>query len=212
MGIQIVDVFKTYHMGAIEVTALSGVTVEIADGELVAIMEAYKEREPHTRAIDDAEHAADRITAETIRLLHKTLIPPLDSNHIHRLVTAMDDVCDLIQDVAESLTLFDIQRITPEISQLAQIAARCCERVKDVVGLLAIAEGSEAIFRTCEEIDQLESDADRVLRAAMSRLFRDEQDVREIIKLKAIYEMLEAITDRCEDVANIAEGIALENS
>ncbi len=71
---------------------------------------------------------------------------------------------------------------------------------------------SEAALKTCEEIDRLESDADRVMRAAMSKLFREEPDVREVIKLKAIYELLETITDKCEDVANQIEGIDLENS
>ena len=70
----------------------------------------------------------------------------------------------------------------------------------------------ESILKTCEEIDRLESDADRVLRAAVSRLFREEQDVREVIKMKAMYELLEEITDRCLDVANLAEGISLENT
>jgi uncharacterized protein Yka (UPF0111/DUF47 family) len=71
---------------------------------------------------------------------------------------------------------------------------------------------AEAALKTCEEIDQLESDADRVMRSAMSKLFREEPDVREVIKLKAIYELLETITDKCEDVANVIEGIILENS
>ena len=125
----------------------------------------------------------------------------------------MDDICDLIQDATESLTLFDVRRITPETVRLADIAVKCCERVKDVVRLLGEAKsGPEALIKTCEEIDRLESDADRVMRSAMSRLFREEQDVREIIKMRAIYELLESITDRCEDVANLAEGISLENS
>ena len=71
---------------------------------------------------------------------------------------------------------------------------------------------AEAALKTCEEIDRLESDADRVMRSAMSKLFREEPDVREVIKLKAIYELLETITDKCEDVANCIEGIVLENS
>ena len=71
---------------------------------------------------------------------------------------------------------------------------------------------AEAALKTCEEIDRLESDADRVMRSAMCKLFREEPDVRELIKLKAIYELLETITDRCEDVANVIEGIVLENS
>ena len=181
--------------------------------ELKMVMEHYEDREQHMRLVDDAEHAADRITAETIRLLHKTFITPLDRDHIHQLVNAMDDICDLIQDTTESLTLYDVRRITPETVRLAEIAVKCCERVKEVVGLLDNPKhGPEALLKTCEEIDRLESDADRVMRAAMSRLFREEQDVREIIKMRAIYELLESITDRCEDVANLAEGISLENS
>lgn len=182
--------------------------------ELAALMQApYEERERHARLIDEAEHAADRITAQAIRLLHTTFITPLDRDHIHQLVNAMDDICDLAQDSAESLSLYDVRAITPEAVRLADISVKCCERVKDVVELLGKETGNfEAIMKTCEEIDRLESDADRVMRSAVSRLFREEQDVREVIKMKAIYELLESITDRCLDVANLAEGISLENS
>lgn len=181
--------------------------------ELAGLMQDFENREQHARAIDEAEHAADRITAEAIRLLHKTFITPLDRDHIHQLVNAMDDICDLIQDTTETLTLYDIRRITPEAARLADIAVKCAERVQEVVKLLAKQDDSgDALTKTCEEIDRLESDADRVLRSAMSRLFREEQDVRELIKMKEIYELLEAVTDRCEDVANLAEGISLENA
>ena len=181
--------------------------------ELKLVMEHYEDREQHARLIDDAEHAADRITAETIRLLHKTFITPLDRDHIHGLVNAMDDICDLIQDTSESLALYDVRSITPETARLADIAVKCCERVQDVVRLVGTEKASfEAILKTCDEIDRLESDADRVMRSAVSRLFREEQDTREVIKMKAIYELLEAVTDRCLDVANLAEGISLENS
>jgi len=181
--------------------------------ELATLMHNYEDREQHARVIDDAEHAADRITAETIRLLHKTFITPLDRDQIHQLVNAMDDICDLIQDTTETLTLYDIRAITPETQRLSDIGVKCCERVKDVVELLGKQDGNfEALLKTCEEIDRLESDADRVMRSAMSKLFREEQDVREIIKMKEIYQLLEAVTDRCLDVANLAEGISLENN
>jgi predicted phosphate transport protein (TIGR00153 family) len=181
--------------------------------ELKAVMDNFDAREEHARLVDEAEHAADRITADTIRLLHKTFITPLDRDHIHQLINALDDICDLIQDATETLTLYDIRRITPETARLADISLKCCERVKDVVHQLGVEDHKfETIVKIAEEIDRLESDADRVLRAAVSRLFREEQDVREIIKLKAIYELLEAITDRCLDVANLAEGISLENT
>jgi len=181
--------------------------------ELKALMEDYNEREQHARMIDDAEHAADRITAETIRLLHKSFITPLDRDHIHQLVNAIDDICDLIQDTAESTSMYDVKAVSQESVRLSDIAVKCCERVADIVKLLGQQGGNfEAIQKTGEEIDRLESDADRVLRSALSRLFREEQDVREIIKMRAIYELLEAITDRCLDVANLAEAISLENA
>ncbi|HYF17544.1 MAG TPA: DUF47 family protein, partial [Ramlibacter sp.] len=90
-----------------------------------------------------------------------------------------------------------------------------CERVKEAVSLLgklSNAAAAEAALKTCEEIDKLESDADRVMRSAMSKLFREQPNVLEVIKLKAIYELLETITDKCEDVANVVEGIVLEHS
>ena len=102
-----------------------------------------------------------------------------------------------------------------EIVRLTDLCVKCCQRMRHAVSLLgdiAKASTAEAALKTCEEIDQLESDADRVMRSAMSRLFRDEPYVREVIKLKAIYELLETITDKVEDVANLIEGIVLENS
>ena len=172
-------------------------------------------RERYATEVDDAEHAADKVTAEVNRLLHKTFITPIDREQIHGLINAMDDVLDLFQDVSETLALYDVRTITEEVLRLGDLAAKCGERVAHAVSLLGkLSDHSvaEATVKTCEEIDRLESDADRVMRSAMSRLFREEQDIRELIKLKAIYEMLESITDKCEDVANLIEGIVLENS
>jgi hypothetical protein len=180
--------------------------------DLQLMIATFTEVEKHAQRIDDAERAADKITHECITLLHKTFITPFDRDQIHRLITRMDDILDLMQDVAESVVLYDIRRITPESKQLAEICQMCCERVRTAVGLLKNVKDAEAILKTCQEIDRLESDADRVMRAAMSKLFRDEADVKQLIKLRTIYELLETITDRCEDVANLIEGIVLENS
>jgi uncharacterized protein Yka (UPF0111/DUF47 family) len=120
-----------------------------------------------------------------------------------------------LQDSAETMALYDVRQTNEEIERLTDLSLKCCERVRDAVRLLPklkLQATVEAALKTCEEIDLLESDADRVMRMALSRLFREETDVRELIKLKAIYELLEKITDRCEDVANVIEGIILENS
>ena len=172
-------------------------------------------REKYNRDVDNAERAADRVTHEVNKALHKTFITPIDREQIHGLINTMDDVADLIQDSAETMSLYDVRHLTEKIVRLTDISVKCCERVRDAVSLLdKIADHStaDAALKTCEEIDRLESDADRVMRSAMSKLFREEPGVREVIKLKAIYELLETITDQCEDVANLIEGIVLENS
>ncbi len=172
-------------------------------------------REQYNRDVDNAERAADRITHDVNKMLHKTFITPIDREQIHSLINTMDDVADLIQDSAETMALYDVRMMTEEITRLTDLSVRCCERVKDAVYMLEKVSDprvAEAALKTCEEIDRLESDADRVMRSAMSKLFREEPDVREVIKLKAIYELLETITDKCEDVANLIEGVVLENS
>jgi predicted phosphate transport protein (TIGR00153 family) len=186
-----------------------------AFSNLVANYANVELRQKYHREVDRAEGAADRITHEVNKAIHKTFITPIDREQIHGLINTMDDVADLIQDSAETMALYDVRHMTEEISRLTDLSVKCCERVRDAVKLLSkIAEAStaEAALKTCDEIDKLESDADRVMRAAMSKLFREEPDVRELIKLKAIYELLETITDKCEDVANLIEGVILENS
>ena len=180
--------------------------------ELAAMLGSFSELDAHAQRIDAAERAADKITHETISLLHKTFITPFDRDQIHQLITRMDDILDLIQDVAESVALYDLRSVTPEARQLAEICQLSCDRVRTTVGLLTDTKRSEAILRHCQEIDRLESDADRVMRSAISKLFREESDLKQLMKLRTIYDLLESITDRCEDVANIVEGIVLENS
>jgi uncharacterized protein len=172
-------------------------------------------REKYANEVGTAERQADRITAEVNRLLHKTFITPIDREQIHGLINGMDDILDLLQDATETMSLYDVRAMTEDILRLGDISAKCCERVQHAVSLLpkiSQVATAEAAIKTCEEIDKLESDADRVMRSAMSKLFREETDVRELIKLKTIYELLESISDRCEDVANLIEGVVLENS
>jgi predicted phosphate transport protein (TIGR00153 family) len=172
-------------------------------------------REKYAAEVDTAERAADKVTAEVQRLLHRTFITPIDREQIHTLINSMDDIADLLQDSSEVMSLYNLQHVSEDVLRLSEISVRCCERVQHVVTLLPRLrnpECAEAALKTCEEIDRLESDADRVMRSAMSRLFRDDVEARELIKLKAIYEHLETISDRCEDVANVIEGIVLENS
>ncbi len=180
--------------------------------ELVALMTNFDDLEHRVHAIESIEKQADKITYGALDLLHKTFITPLDRDDIHKLITRMDDILDLMEDVAQTISLYDIKQITPEAKRLAELCQACCERVLAAVSLLHSMDNAREMLAICSEIDKLESDADHVMRAAMSKLFREEPDVRNLIKLKAIYELLETVTDRCEDVANIVEGIIVENA
>lgn len=181
---------------------------------LIDLLSAYAnetQREQLIGKIQSIEKSADEVTRETVGLMHTTFVTPFDRDQINRLISRMDDILDLIQDTAESMTLYDIQRITPEAAHLGNLVDLCAGRVQVAVGLLSSMDNGPEILKVCQEIDVLESDADRVMRGAVSRLFREEADVRELIKLKAVYELLETTTDKCHDVGKVIEGVVLEN-
>ena len=180
--------------------------------EMVSLMTTFDDLENRVHAIESLEKQADKVTHATLEMLHKTFITPLDRDDIHQLITRMDDILDLMEDAGQTVSLYDIKQITPEAKRLAELCLSCCEKVRAAVGLLHNMDNARESLGLCAEIDRLESDADHVMRAAMSKLFREEPDVRNLIKLKAIYEILESVTDRCEDVANILEGIIVENA
>lgn len=186
-----------------------------ASGVLSELLKDYgneAQRLVRIERINDLEHNADRITHETVALLQTLFVTPLDRDDIHRLISRMDDILDLMQDCAESLNLYDVRHVTEPAIELAGLLQTCCVRLQAAVALLNNMRNAPEALKICREIDNMESKADRVMRAAISTLFRDESDIRQLIKLKAIYEMLEAATDKCQDVANLIENITLQNA
>jgi predicted phosphate transport protein (TIGR00153 family) len=183
-----------------------------AGKEMAALMADFSDFELHAAAIDRIEKEGDHTTHRTIDMLRRTFITPLDREDIHRLSTAMDDILDLLQDCAQTISLYDVRHATPEAKRLAEICMGCCAKVSEGVSMLDNMDHAQRILAVCTDIDRLESEADHVMRAAMAKLFRDEPDVRQLIKLRAIYEIMESVTDRCEDVANIIEGIVIESA
>jgi predicted phosphate transport protein (TIGR00153 family) len=161
--------------------------------------------------IDNFERSADKVTYETVSLLHSTFITPFDRNDIHRLISGMDDILDLMQDAAESMHLFDIKVLPPESQRMADLLATCSRKVQEAVSLLSSMDNASRALALTQEIDVLESDADAVSRAGISRLFREEQDVRQLIQHKNVYEYLENAIDKCQDVANVIESVVVEN-
>lgn len=166
--------------------------------------------ESRSRNIKAIESKADEVTHHTIELLHKTFITPLDREDIYQLISQMDDILDFVEAASERMYLFGLNTTTPEMVALAAICVKSTEAIKKAVYELHDMKNSKDIILHCVEVNRLENEADHVLRAAIAKLFRDEPDTRQLIKFKEIYELLETVTDRCEDVANVIEGIVLD--
>jgi len=159
--------------------------------------------------VEDLEHQGDRITHQIMRKLHLSFITPIDREDIHNLTKALDDCLDLIWAVAARMSLYKIAETTPEARRLGRlIVDSCAELVKAVHSLRAMKD----VIPSCVEINRLENEADDLARAAIARLFEGSHTPIDVIKWKEIYETMETATDRCEDVANIVEGIFLKNA
>ncbi len=180
--------------------------------QLTALMRAVGELDERKRNIENIEHRADKVTQQTMQLLHHTFITPMDRDDIHQLITRMDDILDLMEDVSQCMFLYDIREVTDAAVELADLCLTSAQKVKSAVSELNNLKNSKHILELCNEIDRLEGDSDRVMRSAMAKLFREETDAMQVLKMKEIYQLLESVTDRCQDVANIIEGIVIENA
>jgi predicted phosphate transport protein (TIGR00153 family) len=180
--------------------------------EFRSLLDDLENLERRTKLIKDIEHKADEVTHATIQLLYQTFITPLDREHIYSLISKMDDILDFIEAASERMLLFDIRKSTPEMVALADICVKSAYDIKSMISGLNQMKKPQEMLKKCVEINSLENEADHVLRSAIAKLFRDEPDTRNLIKYKEIYELLETVTDRCEDVANIVESIVLEYS
>lgn len=182
-------------------------------GKLVARIMREPERSAEiSKAVKAAEEAGDKITHETIARLHKTWITPIDRADIHSLITALDDVLDLIEAVAERVSLYEVKNLPEFVVKLAEVLEEATEAVNKAVTLLPQVKQPKQMLDVCIEINRLENEADNSYRHGLATLFKGGYDAIEVMKWRDIIDNLEAATDRCEDVANILEGIVLEYS
>ncbi len=162
--------------------------------------------------IKHLEHEGDQVTHQSFALLSRTWITPIDREDIHDLTKQLDDVLDLIDAAAARFVLFKIPAPTPELKAFTHRIVQSAEAIQRAMGLLKDLKNSKAILDACIEINRLENEADTLNRAAIGRLFTREKDPFVLLKWKEIYEVLEAATDACEDVANVLEQIVLKSS
>ncbi len=164
----------------------------------------------HFHEIRKIESEADEVTKSILLSLHKTFITPFDRSEIKDLAMALDDMIDYMEDIPQRAKLYGPGEFTPEMSTLGQIAVRATEKVQEAVALLSDMNNAERILKICQEIGEIESEADRVMRAGMTRLFAEVADARALIRSKELYELFEEAVDRCEDAADVIHGVVLE--
>jgi len=163
-------------------------------------------------AIKEVEHQGDHTTHEIIKKLNTTFITPIDRDDIHRLITRMDDVMDYVESASERIALYELREMTEEVRELAAVLVRATEAIARSIGGLRDLKNTRGILEHCIEVNRLENEGDEILRNALAGLFREAKDPLLVLKWKEVYEALENATDRCEDVANIIEGVVLEHA
>jgi predicted phosphate transport protein (TIGR00153 family) len=158
------------------------------------------------------EHESDEITHETMNLLHKSFITPLERTDIRRLAITMDDVLDALDDAARRMALYEIGEIIPEARNLAAVLVKSTKAVQLAVHEIRNLRKSPAIRQHCIEVHQHEDEGDRLYHNALGGLFKSGLDPLTVVKWKDIIEDLEHAIDSCQDVAVVIDGIVLENS
>jgi len=176
---------------------------------LVRMIEQYDNPQAHADAIKDIEHKGDDITHNLMTRLNQTFITPFDREDIHELASKIDDVLDLIDATASRMVIYNVDRIRPGTAELAHILEQSAGQVVRAVAKL---DRHDSIMDDCIEINRLENEADRVSRLLIGKLFDNEKDPVQILKWKEILELIETATDKCEDVANVLESVALKSA
>ena len=179
---------------------------------LQEMVETWKNIEGAIHEIAELEHQGDSITHQIIAQLNRTFVTPFDREDIALLAHTMDDVTDFIHAAAGAMFIYKIDRPSQRAKELAEIIVQGAAEVERAMPLLRHRAGLKRIPEHCVEMNRLENMADRIYRRAMAELFDGVLDITQVIKWREIYEHMESATDRCEDVANVLEGVALKHA
>ncbi|MCX5757222.1 MAG: DUF47 family protein [Candidatus Hydrogenedentes bacterium] len=186
-------------------------TIEACEA-FCALTDGQVDHTTQAARIKDIEHQADDLTHQCVDALNRTFITPIDRVDIHQLIKRLDDVVDSVDATTSRISLYELVEIRPEAHQLASVLLKAARQIEvALMGLRSLKE-TDAIKARLIDIHQLENEGDIILRAALMRLFKEENNPILIMKWKEIFERLEKATDRCEEVANIIEKIIIEAS
>jgi len=185
--------------------------VKAAQG-LKELVDTWEDVEEKVGQITELEHVGDTITHQIMAQLHRTFVTPFDREDIALLAHSLDDVTDFIHAAADAMLLYKVDYPSQRARELADIIVQAAAEVEQAVPQLRRHAQLKQILDRCVEINRLENMADRVFRSAMAELFSDSPDIANVIKWREVYEHMESATDRCEDVANVLEGVALKHA
>ena len=179
--------------------------------KLKELVDTWKNVEGRVNEITELEHEGDRVTHQIMEQLHRTFVTPFDREDIALLAHSLDDVTDFIHAAADAMLIYKIDQPTQRAKDLADIIVQAAAEVERALPQLRRRAQLKQVLERCVEINRLENMADRVFRSAVGELFDDSTDIANVIKWREIYEHMESATDRCEDVANVLEGVALKH-
>ena len=183
--------------------------IQTASRLLVSLFTDFHDVEKQVAEIKFLEHKGDQLVRTLMTKLNKTFITPIDREDIHALGSALDDVLDLVDAAAGRLITYKVKKVTPEAQQLAKVIAHGAEIL---VKAIAQLNHPQNMLEYCEQLTLLEEEADWIKSECIARLFENAADPIEVIKWKEIYEVLEACTDKCEDVADVLEAVVLKST
>ena len=189
----------------------AGHCVEAAK-KLIDMLEHYEGVPAKVTQIHGIENLADEVSHRAFAILHKTFITPIDRQQIHELISCMDDVIDFIDGAARRMLHFNVERPRPDLIEMAKVLLHAASEMQTAVVHMHNMKHADVILKSTIEINKLENDCDALRDKAVGRLFKEESNAIEVLKWREIYEGVETAVDRCEDVANVIEGIVLENS
>ena len=183
-----------------------------AAGLLKELMDRCEDVEEMVRQITALEHHGDNITHRIMAELHGTFVTPIDREDIAQLAQRMDDVMDFIDAAAMRMMLYDITKPTERAKEMADVLVRVASETSKAIPRLRRRSELSHMREHCIEINRLENEADDVRRSALAELFRDKVELAEVIKWREIYEHMEDAVDRCEDIADILEGVMIKRA
>lgn len=198
--------FPLFQKAAANATATSKVLVELVNSS------SPDRRRELVREIERLEHVGDNITHETFNELSSNFITPFDREDIHSLIASIDDIVDFIHGASKRMELYKVENMTPAIIKISELILRGCEELEIAVSELKNLKNITKIKEATVRINSIENHADDIFDIAIAKLFEEEKNAVEVIKMKDVLSMLETATDKCEDAANVINTILIKNA